>query len=168
MIRLLARQGRSSACRKSEMQPNLPWQCLGKSDAKVARSLSKLNRIHSRELDIFGRRKRVPANQRGRSFRFAGYFYGSHVTQPCGIALARIPLRESFDVRNSINSSPPTLSSTPTKTVDSDLSTPNSCESTLLFTNTFCASLSTAEPKHEYPCAVVSASRSHGPKPVRG
>ena len=100
----------------------------------------------------------MPANQRGRSFRFAGYFYGSHVTQPCEIVLARIPFRDSFDVRNSINSSPPTLSSTPTNTVDSDLLTPNSYESTLIFTNNFCASLSAVKPNHEHPYTVVSRS----------
>ncbi len=101
----------------------------------------------------------MPANQRGLSSGCGEFFNGLHVTQPCGITLAGIPFRDSFDVRNSINSSPPTLSSTPIKTVETVISRHLTLAKALQFSQTTSARLfSPAKPNHKHPCTVVSRS----------
>jgi len=61
---------------KPEMEPSLPWECLSKSDANVARSSSKLNQftpVNSTFPDVW---KHVPANQRGRYSALRVIFMG--------------------------------------------------------------------------------------------
>jgi hypothetical protein len=142
---------------KPEMQPSLPWECLSKSEWNVARSSSKLNQF-------------TPVNS---TFPDGGSMYPpiSVVVPPlCGgfmwvtrdsalwnrasaLSTSRELRRQEF---YKFKLSHPLLNTN--KTVDSHLSTPYSCESISLFTNTFCTSLTTAKVNHKHLRAFVSLS----------